>query len=119
MRLLRWSRGLSVGVIVLGIAVLFGAIIDHSNSTSRIAWFRLAWAYEEQQLRYELAAQLEETAATREREEAQRWPEGSEQRDAHLEAAARRSYDRSRWLGVVEVCRRSAAYYRRIARDRR
>src|SRR5262245_57492737 len=65
------------------------------------------------------AARTEEKETVREREEAERWPEGSEERKADLKAADCHSSDRSRWLGVVEVSRESAAYYRRIARDER
>ena len=106
-------RRMTVGLALL---LVVGAVADLARNHRRVVRFRAAWAYDEQYRGCTWLVGARAREAARERREAARWPEGSSQRGAHVQAAASIASIAAIEASVGESARGMASELRRLAR---
>jgi hypothetical protein len=108
----------TVRQMMVGLASLFVvcAVADLVRNHRRVVRFRAAWIYDNQYRDCTRLAEAYAPEAVRERQEAAWWPDGSSQRNSHLQAAAINTSMEADVVRVGESARTMASELRRLAR---
>jgi hypothetical protein len=108
------------GTIIVAVTLLLTmALTDLARNHRRVVQFQAAWSYDHQWRECERLAIAYAREAGREQAEADRWPEGSDQRGLHLQAVALNGSLRADAARVGGVARKMASELRRMARTAR
>jgi len=116
MRLLRVRLTVRWTIAVVASPVVLGALTDVFTNQRRVVWLRAAWAYDTQDRDCRRFAEAYSREAVRREQEAEHCPGGSEERKAHLEAAAFYDSQRAGALRVGAAAHEMAKDLRRLAR---
>jgi hypothetical protein len=103
-------------MVALALLLILGALADRFRNHRRVVQFQAAWAYDTQSRECHRLAEAYCREAAREEQEAQHWPEGSEQRQSHLDAAAFHNSQRAGVQQVGKAAHEMATSLRRLAR---